>query len=81
MNEVFITLISTLATITIAFFGLIKGGFITIGKKENGVSARLDKIETNDLHAIAETLKRIEDKLGEIHDNILIVKTKINNGK
>ena len=78
MQEIILTIITTSGTILIAFFGLIKSGFITIGKKENGVSARLDKIESNDLHAIAETLKRIEDKLGEIHDNILIVKTKVN---
>ena len=78
MQEIILTIITTSGTILIAFFGLIKSGFITIGKKENGVSARLDKIESNDLHSIAESLKRIEDKLGEIHDNILIVKTKVN---
>ena len=76
--EVILTIVTTSGTILIAFFGLIKSGFITVGKKENGISARLEKMETNDLHAIAESLKRIEDKLGEIHDNILIVKTKVN---
>ena len=78
MENILLTAIGAIVTLGGTFLALIKSGHIQVGKKENGLSAKLEKIESNDLHSIAESLKRIEDKLGEIHDNILIVKTKVN---
>ena len=45
-----------------------------------GVKEKLDLLETNHLHTINETLQRIERKLEEMGENILIIKTK-QNGK
>jgi len=52
--------------------------FFSNGEKKKSVDAKLDLLDTNHLHSISESLKRIEERLGEIHDNILIVKTRVN---
>ena len=48
MQEVILTIIGAVVTLGGAFFGLVKGGFIQIGKKENGnghTKERLEEIE------------------------------------
>ena len=77
MQETLLTILGSVVTFGLAFLGLVKSGHIRIGK-ENGVSAKLDKIEGNDLLHISETLLRIEKILGEVHENTIIIKTKQN---
>ena len=76
MNEVILTLLSSVIALGGTFLALVKSGHIRIGK-ENGVVAKLDEIETNHLHTINETLLRIEKMLGEVYENTIIIKTKI----
>lgn len=81
MQDIIITLLGAIVTLGGTFLALVKSGHIQIGKvsgKENGISAKLDKIESNDLHSIGETLLRIEKVLGEVHENTIIIKTKQN---
>lgn len=51
-------------------------------KTNQGVSPsigeRLDVIEDNHLHTIAETLNRIENKLDKMNDYLIFIKAKIN---
>lgn len=44
----------------------------------NGVSKEFETLKNNHLHEISETLKRIETKLDETHDNTIFIKAKIN---
>ena len=76
MQETLLTILGSTIALGTAFLALVKSGHIRIGK-ENGISAKLDKIENNDLHAISETLLRIEKVLGEVHENTIIIKTKL----
>ena len=48
---------------------------ISISKKTN---VELNDIKTNHIHEISETLKRIEDRLEKMSDNIIFIKSKIN---
>ena len=76
MQETLLTIFGSVVALGTAFLALVKSGHIRIGK-ENGVAAKLDEIETNHLHTINETLLRIEKVLGEVHENTIIIKTKI----
>ena len=78
MTETLLTILASVIALGGTFLALVKSGHIRIGK-ENGISAKLDKIESNDLHTISETLLRIEKKLEEVHENTIIIKTKQNN--
>ena len=77
MTEIIITILTSFVAFGTTFATLVKSGHIRIGR-ENGVAAKLDKIEGNDLLHIHETLLRIEKKMEEIHENTIIIKTKIN---
>ena len=77
MTETLLTILGSIITFGVTFLALIKSGHIRIGR-ENGVAAKLDKIEGNDLLHIHETLLRIEKKMEEIHENTIIIKTKQN---
>ena len=77
MQETILTILGSIIALGATFLALVKSGHIRIGK-ENGVSAKLEEIETNHLHNISETLLRIEKVLGEVHENTIIIKTKQN---
>lgn len=91
MNEVFITLITTLGTITAGFFALVKLGLIQIGKVKNGngIEARMKLLEDHFNHETSASLERIENtlrdgfkdisgKLEDIKEDIIIIRTKQN---
>ena len=44
----------------------------------NGTAKEFEKLRGNDLHEINETLKRIENRMEEMHDNIIFIKAKTN---
>ena len=79
MQDIIITLLGAIVTLGGTFLALVKSGHIQIGKVNgNNVKSVLENIETNHLHTIAQTLERIEKKLEDMHENIIIIKTKQN---
>ena len=79
MQETLLTILGSVVALGATFLALIKSGHIRIGK-ENGIETKMDSLEQHFNHEISETLKRIEEKLGDIHDGVIYLKAKQKNG-
>lgn len=58
-----------------------KDGTADGGNQFDGVNKKLDTIATNHLHELpdmADTLRRIEDQLSKMNDNIVYIKARVN---
>ena len=81
VQEIIMTILAAVVTLGGTFLALVKSGHIQIGKvKENGIESKMDILTQHYNHEISETLKRIEEKLGDIHDGIIYLKAKQKNG-
>ena len=79
MQETLLTILGSVIALGATFLALVKSGHIRIGK-ENGIESKMDVLTQHYNHEISETLKRIEDKLGDIHDGVIFLKAKQKNG-
>lgn len=62
MQQIIITLIGTVGTITVALLGLIKVGYLQVGKKDkelSNIKSQLDVLATNHIEHVQKGIDRL----------------------